>query len=294
MITLANGQLVPVYLGNVVIDKSPHAVHVGDNTVRFGQGNEVQLFYQYNPRLNGFTLVKATIPSAGPLTVVTPPPLSNPGPSTKPPMGTQQKKIYNEPVKIVDSWEGFGLLPASDLPNPTQSQIDGTIAVWSRYIRFQGSPSDVEQLQRLFTQAVLFKRANGKSSMAMREVVGVLVEYGQGSRTTIAFGAGNLTDRNFSGGERDSFITIENYNAVGVPVTDEYMVVSIMHELLHAADRIRGGMSLIEWHTRHMEIFRIQNQTLFDLRLDLDDGDNGAPILDKNGQPDGDKYIGID
>jgi RHS repeat-associated protein len=176
------------------------------------------------------------------------------------------------------------------LPTPTQDQVNGVVAVWSRYVTFRGSASDKQKLQTLFAQAVLFRRPNAKPSMAMREIVRVLVQAGDG-RVSIGFGAGNETTRAYGGRSIDSFIRIENYSSGGRPISAEQMVVSIMHEMLHATDRIRG-MSYMAAADRHNEIYRIQNQTLFDLGLPLDPGPGGRQVIDENGKPNGDKYIG--
>ena len=77
------------------------------------------------------------------------------------------------------------------------------------------------------------------------------------------------------------------------PSIDEQMVVSIMHELLHAIDEYRV-LPIMEYpgDTRHDEIYRLQNQTLYDLGLPLDPGPGGRQVTDENGNPNGDKYIG--
>jgi hypothetical protein len=164
------------------------------------------------------------------------------------------------------------------------------MAVWGRYIKFQGSDGDVTQLKTLMTQSVLFRRPNGISSMAMRLVIRGLIENGAGNSITIAFGLQNETRR--VGSSDSSYITIERTNSIGHTISDGQMVVSIMHELLHATDNMTE-MSLFDAADRHNEIYRIQNQTLYDLGLPLDPGPRGSQVRGENGQPNGDKYISL-
>jgi RHS repeat-associated protein len=173
--------------------------------------------------------------------------------------------------------ETDGVGGGSKLPELTQSQIDGVVAVWSKYgIRFSGSAREQAELKRLFAQAVLFRRPSGLPALAIRNIISVLLECG-GAPITIGFGLGNETvhDRDT---ERGSIITIERYTSTGFRISPEQMVVSVMHEMLHATDRIRGGIPIIDIQERHNEIYRIQNQTLADFGLDADPGPRGVKI----------------
>jgi hypothetical protein len=169
----------------------------------------------------------------------------------------------------------------STLPIPTQAQIDGVLSTYGRYFKFQGSAADVKQMQTLFAQAFLFRRPNGNPSIAIREFTRIVKEYGDGweGHFYIGFGPGNelMPDKRT--------ISIERTGNIGNLISDGQMVVSIMHEGLHAADKMYE-QSLFYWADRHNEIYRMQNQTLYDLGLPLDAGPRGKQI------PDGDKYNG--
>jgi len=168
----------------------------------------------------------------------------------------------------------------SVLPTPTQDQINATLAKYGTYFGFKGTPDEIRKLQTLLTQADLFRRPNGKPALAMRTVDQALADYGDPSwkgNFVFAFGPGSelMPD--------GRTLSIERFNSVGVPISDAQMMVSVMHEMIHAVDKMREW-SVFEWADRHAEIYRIQNQTLYDLGLPLDAGPNGSKI------PDNDKY----
>ena len=169
----------------------------------------------------------------------------------------------------------------SKLPIPTQGQIDSVLSTYGRYFKFQGSAADVKQMQTLFAQAFLFQRPNGNPSIAIREFTRIVKEYGDGweGHFYIGFGPGNelMPDKRT--------VSIERTGSIGNLISDGQMVVSIMHEILHAADKMYE-QSLFYWADRHNEIYRMQNQTLWDLGLPLDRGPRGKQI------DEGNKYIG--
>lgn len=100
-ITLANGQQVPMYLDNVIVDISTTKILLPGNQVRFGNSGGVQLIYQYDPKINGYYLLKAIIPTAPAV-----PPSTNP-PGTTPTTIALVKKTSPSPVYSVDSWSGM-------------------------------------------------------------------------------------------------------------------------------------------------------------------------------------------
>jgi hypothetical protein len=169
----------------------------------------------------------------------------------------------------------------SKLPTPTQAQIDGVMGTYGRYFKFQGSDARIKQMQTLFAQAFLFQRPNGNSAIAIREFQKVVKEYGEGweGYFRIGFGTGNelMPD--------GRTVSIERTGNIGNLISDEQMVVSIMHELLHVGDVMNPPRGL-DVFDRHNEIYRLQNQTLYDLGLPLDNGPNKRGLQDK------DKYIG--
>lgn len=149
--------------------------------------------------------------------------------------------------------------------------------------------ANIAQLKMLVAQAVLFRRDNGRPAMAMREVVAAILASGEGKQIRLMFGTGDDTKADPKFGPGSSIVSIARSS-------DAQMMVSIMHEFLHAADMMRSvaGLSVLEISTdmRHDEIYRIQNQTLHDLVLPLDPGPDGRQVKDRNGTPNGDAYIG--
>jgi len=174
----------------------------------------------------------------------------------------------------------------SKLPTPTQAQIDGVMAKYGKYFKFEGSSAQVQRMKTLFAQAFLFERPNGKQSIAIREFIRLMGDAEDGWVFRIGFGTGNNTRRLGLDGKGPVSISIGYENPAGGPISSEQMVVSIMHEILHAADYtyLRPYIDALD---RHNEIYRLQNQTLYDLGLPLDPGPRGAKI------PDNDKYIDL-
>lgn len=146
--------------------------------------------------------------------------------------------------------EGGGA--GGSLPSLTQAQVDGVWKVWGKYVKVDvpgmaipagGKGRDVVdanigQLKMLLAQAVLFRRDSGLPSIAMRQVIAGIMANGDGKQISLGFGLGNETT-NLGGG--NSRITIERSS-------DVQMVVSVMHELLHATDMMKyvAGMGVLE------------------------------------------------
>lgn len=151
------------------------------------------------------------------------------------------------------------------LPMLSQSQIDGVWNAWGEHVKLN-SPraSDSAAVKEAFAQAVLYRRPDGSPAIAMQQVVqGILSPGNDGRMISIGFGVGNNT-MPINGGIIS--ISIERSNQAQI-------VVSIMHELLHAVDyqTLRGLDSLlISSNARHDEIYRLQNQTLYELTGTVD------------------------
>jgi len=127
----------------------------------------------------------------------------------------------------------------------------------------------------------------------MREVISRIIELKAGvvvsnkryrvtAKAVISSGAGSETRPGKNG---RSHVTIARD-------TDSQMVVSIIHELLHVVDYARPRTRLqilADDAARHAEIYRLQNQTLYDLDGVVDE------IYDRNKRIDQPKaYIGDD
>jgi len=165
----------------------------------------------------------------------------------------------------------------SELPKPTQDQINKTVAKYGDYFGFKGSPHDVRKLQELLTQADLFRRPNGKPALAMRTVDKALAAPPDPSwKGNFVFAFTNLR----------SELMPDNRTLAILRESDAQMMVSVMHEMIHAVDKFTNW-SRMSWADRHNEIYRIQNQTLYDLGLPLDPGPGGSKALDN------DKYIDL-
>ena len=165
------------------------------------------------------------------------------------------------------------VLPGSgtqNLPQLAHAQIDAVLKAWWKYVKIDAVGAQRERLERLFAQAVLMRRANGKPALAIREIVRVLLKYApHGITITLGWGADETMVHSTLGAPHSNS-TVASYSSSGRPNSDEEIVRTIMHELLHASDRVRKDFSPWEVVDRHNEIYRIENQTNFDLGLPVE------------------------
>lgn len=170
------------------------------------------------------------------------------------------------------------------LPQPTQEEIEEVWKVWGQWIKIDVSGSalppdapgreqvnaNIEEIKKLVAQAVLYRRPDGSEPIAMKTAKAVFERAANSGKTVYigevpSQGGADETGRRrpARGGKwGDSNITLKRQS-------NEEMVVSLMHELLHAADIMGANSFMLEQErqspARHDEIYRMANQTRYEL-----------------------------
>ena len=184
-----------------------------------------------------------------------------------------------------------GLGADGPLPTLTQSQIDGFWSKWGKYFKLfvpglgipAGAPgrdvvdANLATLKGLLAQAFLFQRPNGDPAIGMTFITKSLLNPdNEGRQITFEFVNSNETWAN------DGL----NIQVQIMRDNGAQMLVSTIHELLHATDfmNARTGWDMIDANSnaRHLKIYQLQNQTLWDVTRTVDRPSGAGSDWDPN------------